>query len=58
MIWLLCLASWKLCLCAAVIQYSTRTEAGENLSGQWLFDFIVSWDGFLDSSRWIDPDGV
>jgi len=26
--------------------------------GQWLLDFVVSWDGFLDSSRWVDPDGV
>jgi hypothetical protein len=43
---------------AAVIQYSTRAEAGENLPGQGLFDLIVSWDGFLDSSSGIDPDGV
>ncbi|MCS5698890.1 hypothetical protein NZK32_07530 [Cyanobium sp. FGCU-52] len=36
-----------------MIEASARTEAGENFSGQWFLDFVVSWDGFPDSSRWV-----
>jgi len=37
---------------------STRSEAGEDLSGQGFLDFVVPGHSFLHTGGWIDPDGM